>query len=116
MPIYVIDHSRFLGIAIDRKFTFFIHIDTLSKKLSQIISLMRRSSSIIPQKYLCSLYFSMFYPVLIYITIWGSTRIVQFNRMKVIQNRVVHLMAPSNAVDPHSYLKLFKLAIGFISV
>ena len=53
----------------------------------------------------------MFYPVLIYgITIWGSTGIVQFSRMQVIQNRVVRLIAPSNTVDPYSYLKLLKLS------
>ena len=53
----------------------------------------------------------MFYPVLMYgITIWGSTGIVQFSRMQVIQNRVVRLIAPSNTVDPYSYLKLLKLS------
>ena len=109
VPISMIDHSRFLGIVIDRKFTFSNHIDTLSKKLSKIIGLLRRLSSIIPQKYLRSLYFSMFYPVLIYgITIWGSTEIVQFSRMRVIQNRA--LIAPSNTVDLYSYLKLLKLS------
>ena len=30
--------------------------------------------------------------------------------MKVIQNRVVRLIAPSNTVDPYSYLKLLKLS------
>ena len=112
VPISMIDHSRFLGIVTDRKFTFSNHIDTLSKNLSKIIGLLRRSSSIIPQKYLRSLYYSMFYPVLIYgITIWGSTGIiVQFSRMQVIQNRVVRLIAPSNTVDPYSFLKLLKLS------
>ena len=111
VPISMIDHSRFLGIVIGRKFTFSNHFDSLSKKLSKIIGLLRRLSSIILQKYLRSLYFSMFTPVLIYvITIWGSTGIVQFSRMKVIQNRVVRLIAPSNTVDPYSYLKLLKLS------
>ena len=43
VPISMIDHSRFLGIVIDRKFTFSNHIDTLSKskKLSNIIELLR---------------------------------------------------------------------------
>ena len=78
VPISMIDHSRFSGIEIDRNFTFSNHIDTLSKKLSKIIGLLRRLSSIIPQKYLRSLYYSMFYPVLINgITIWGSAGIVQ---------------------------------------
>ena len=107
----MIDHSMFLGIVIDRKFTFSIHIDTLSQKLSKIVGLRRRLSSIIPQNYSRSLYFSLFYPVLIYgITVWGSTGIVQFSRVKVIQNRVVRLIAPSNTVDPYSYLKLLKLS------
>ena len=111
VPFSMIDHSRFLGIVINRKFTFSNHIDTLSKKLSKIIGLLSRLSSIIPQKYLRFLYYSMFYPVLIYgITIWGSTGIVQFSRMQVIQNRVVRLITPSNTVDPYSYLKLLKLS------
>ena len=63
------------------------------------------------ENYLRSLYFSLFYPVLIYgITVWGSTGVVQFSRVKVIQNRVVRLIAPSNTVDPYSYLKLLKLS------
>ena len=79
--------------------------------MSKIVGLLRRLSSIIPQNYLRSLYFSLFYPVLIYgITVWGSTEIVQFSRVKVIQNRVVRLIAPSNTVDPYSYLKFLKLS------
>ena len=107
----MIDHSSFLGIVIDRKFTFSNHIDTLSKKLRKIIGLLRRLSFLIAQKYLRSLYFSMFFPVLIYgITVCGSTGIVQFSRMKAIQNRVVRLIAPSDTVDRYSYFKLLKLS------
>ena len=32
------------------------------------------------------------------------------SRMQLIQNRVVRLIAPSNTVDPYSYLKLLKLS------
>ena len=49
-------------------------------------------------------------------TVWGSTGIVQFSRTKVIQNRVIRLIAPSNTADPYSYLKLLKLSDIYIYI
>ena len=40
VPISMIDHSRFLGIVIDRNFIISNHIDTLSEKLSKIVGLL----------------------------------------------------------------------------
>ena len=54
-----------------------------------------------------TLYFSLFYLILIYgITVWGSAGTIQLSRIVTIHNRMVRLMMPGSTAQSFTTLKL----------
>ncbi len=88
-----VDSCRFLGLIIDRRLSFEAYVDHLCSKLSSIIGVIRRISSVIPSYLIRNLYFSLFYSRLIYgITDWGNSGVTIVNRVRVLQRRMLSLM------------------------
>ena len=92
---------------IDSKLKFSFHIDVLAGKLSRIVGVIRKVACLINSHHMRTLYFSLFYFILIYgITVGGSAGTIQLNRIVTIHNRMVRLMIPGNTAQSFTTLKL----------
>ena len=83
---------KFLGIHIDNRLSFNDHIANLARKLSQTIGIMYKMSSFVPSNILKMIYFSLFYPHLIYgISIWGGCGSTNVGKLVKLQQRALSL-------------------------
>ena len=84
---------KFLGIHIDENLKFKYHIDNICKKLSRSLGILYRMSQFVPPYILLVLYYSIFYPHLIYgIVVWGGCGVVSVGRVKTIHRRALKLL------------------------
>ena len=78
--------TKFLGIYIDHRLNYNVHVMTLSKKLSQISGIMRRIANFMPPSVLRQVYFSLFQSVMDYgIVVWGGCGVTNRNRLIQVQ-------------------------------
>lgn len=102
------DHVKFLGLHLDNKLKFNLHIDYICSKISRAAGILRKISFIVPPRILKMLYYSIFYPHLIYaILIWGSAGATLLNRIKSIHRNVVKLLPHMN--NPFKDNRIFTL-------
>ena len=77
MRVQNVRAAKFLGVTVDDRLSYNQHASELSKKLSCSIGLMYRVYNCVPQFVIRTLYFSFFYPHLIYaMTVWGGPQTV----------------------------------------
>ena len=87
------DVVKILGLMIDNKLNFNVHVDVLCGKLSRSCGVIFRLSHCFPRRILKMLYNSIVLPRLIYcIEIWGGTSVTNMRRVSRLQNRVVKLL------------------------
>ena len=80
---------KFLGVFIDDKLNFKVHIDSVCSRLSRVSGTLKRLN-FLPVDILKKLYFSMVYPLLNYgLLIWGSTFKTYYHRIIILQKRIV---------------------------
>ena len=90
------NHATFLGVNLDDKLKFDIHINNLIKRLSRAIGAIYRISFYVPPNVLKTLYFSLFYSIMIYgITVWGASSVVNVNRIKALHVRILRILYSS---------------------
>ena len=81
---------KYLGITIDKKLNFEIHIKQLESKVSRSIGIMTKLRHVLPAKALRTLYYFMIHPHLLYgIAIWGMTFKSYLKRLSNLQNRAI---------------------------
>ena len=86
--------TSFLGINIDDQLKFSYHVDSVARKLSRSAGAIYRMSSIAPASVLLTLYYSLFYPHVIYgITVWGNSSEGNMNKISRVHNRIMRLFA-----------------------
>jgi hypothetical protein len=98
--IYQVKNTKFLGINIDDKLKWDVHIKSIKSRISSSLFIMNKIKHFVPMKSLRTLYYSIVYPYLTYgITLWGSTFESQLKKIKVMQKKVVRTIygAPYNA-------------------
>ncbi len=94
LKIDQVDNTKFLGIQIDHKLNWKIHIQNLCKKLSRHIGIINRLKSYLPQQTLLQLYYSFIYPHVLYcILVWGNCAKTVINPLIVLQKRVVRIIS-----------------------
>ena len=85
----------------------FLFIDALAVNLSWVVGVIRKAACLINSHHMRTLYFSLFYSILIYgITVWGSAGTIQLNRIVTIHNRMVRLRMPGSTAQSFTTLKL----------
>jgi hypothetical protein len=90
------DNVKFLGVYLDEKLNWNIHLNHISNKISRGLGIMGRCRSIFPNNILQTLYYSLVYPYLIYCCIvWGGACATALNKLQVLQNRCVRLITRS---------------------
>ena len=93
-PIERVNKFSLLGILVDDRLRFDAHISNTCSKLSRSLGVIYKMSSFFPPTILKTLYFSIFYPHLIYgIIIWGGCGVVNVGRVERIQRRAMRLLA-----------------------
>jgi hypothetical protein len=90
--ITYLSESKFLGVWLDKNWTWALHIDKLVCKLSKLCFALRSSRNLIDDNVARIMYFSYFYPVLKYgILFWGMTK--NYKRVFISQKRAIRILA-----------------------
>ena len=81
----------FLGVILDQHLSWKPHILSVSRKISKPLGVIYKSSFCLPKTSLCSFYYSLVYPYLIYcVSVWESA--YQFNLSRIIlQKRIIRI-------------------------
>ena len=108
IKIDIVDNYTFLGMYLDTKLSFNIHIDNLYMKLSKIIYLIKRLSYL-NIKNLILLYNSLFLSNLIYgIEIWGNIYNSNLNILNLSQKKIIRII--NKKIIDNSKLPLIRLS------
>ena len=110
-----VDKTKFLGVLIDKKFTWEQHIAYVSGKIARGIGMIIKARQYLNKQGLISLYYSFIYPYLTYCNhIWGSTYKTSLKRLTTFQNKTVRIIALARwraSCDPiYKHLNKMKLA------
>lgn len=112
--------AKFLGITIDDRLNFNQHTSILCRRLSCAVGVMYRMSVCVPGFVLRMLYFSLFYPHLIYgVSVWGGCGITNISKVKRIQNKALSIIAENgdnNLPLPFHKVYLLYLMCKFQSI
>ena len=93
------DVVKILGIMIDDKLNFNVHVKGICLKMSRSCGVVFKLSQFLPGRILKMLYNSIVLPCLVYcIEIWGSTSNVNMRRISRLQDRVVKLLGDGDLV------------------
>ena len=88
-----VDHTKFLGIFIDKKLTWLNQVNHISLKISKSLCVLSKLKYKLPRQCLLSLYYSLIYPHLNYcIVMWGSAAKSVLSKLVVLQKRAVRLI------------------------
>ena len=114
-----VDSLRYLGLIIDCKLKFNIHINELSKKVSRVSGAMYSISSLLPQNVLKNLYYSLVQSVLCQdIIIWGAAPVTTLQPLFIKINNILRIILnvkkinniPNMSVSPmYKQLKILKV-------
>ena len=108
IKIDIVDNYKFLGLYLDTKLSFNIHIDNLNMKLSKIIYLIKRLSYL-NIKNLILLYNSLFLSNLTYgIEIWGNIYNSNLNILNLSQKKIIRII--NKKIIDNSKLPLIRLS------
>jgi len=92
-PLWFVDYVKFLGVRLDSKLEFDQHVQYVCSKLSKTVGIFYRIREFVPESVLVSLYYSLFYPYIIYcVLVWGGTFDSRLNSIVVLQKRVLRLI------------------------
>ena len=106
-----VENIKFLGLTIDQRLNYNEHISQLCKKLSCTVGIIRKMSYYVPHNVLKMLYFSLYYPHLIYgIPIWGGCGATNLGRVSRINNKMCSLFAdvPNGNFTPPPLQGIYK--------
>ena len=90
------ESTKFLGVHIDNKLNWSVHINHISLKLSQGLGILNKMRNIFPRRVLLTMYYSLFYPYLTYCSvIWACAKPTLLNKIEVLQNKAIRLITNS---------------------
>ena len=86
----------FYVLLFDENLSWKPHIANIAKKVSKSIGIIYKASLCLPTSTLCTLYYSLVYPYLLYcITVWGSSYPSTLKRIVLLQTKVVRIIPRS---------------------
>ena len=93
LNINFVDNYKYLGVIFDSKLIFKNHIYYISDKISKIVGLFYKIFPDIPYEVRLNLYYSLFYPYLLYCNIiWGGAADTHLNKIFLLQKKVIRLI------------------------
>ena len=91
---------QYLGVTLDSKLIFEIHIKNLETNLSKAVGIICKLKFVLPKDALIKLYYALFNPHLLYgLVIWGSTYPSYLMIISTLRNKVVKLVGGSAFQD-----------------
>ena len=97
--IYESHKIKYLGILLDDRLSWKVHLSELSKKLSRSVGMLYRLRHFCPNTVLRSLYFSLFNSHLSYgLPIWGNADRINIEKIKILQKRAVRAITFSSSL------------------
>ena len=91
---------QYLGVTLDSKLTFEIHIKTLEANLSKAVGIICKLKVVLLKDALIKLYYALFHPHLLYgLVIRGSTYPSYLMKISTLQNKVVKLVGGGTFQD-----------------
>ena len=85
--------ARYLGLTIDDKLNWKIHVKELCKSIAQCCNYMYKLRYYVPMKSRKSIYYSLFYSRVTYgIMCWGTASQNTLNSLKIFQNKIIKAM------------------------
>jgi hypothetical protein len=92
--IFVYEETNYLGIILDEKLSWSVHIKSLCKKLSSAVYMIKRIKQITDLKTTKTVYFAIVNSLLLYgISVWGNTSDTNIRKILVIQKRAIRALA-----------------------
>ena len=86
--------GKFLGVVLDDKLRFDVHINQIACKVSKLIGLLCKLKIFFPSEILRSLYLTLVYPYLNYcILAWGSTNDSHLYPLLIAQKKIVRIIS-----------------------
>lgn len=93
IPIKEQSSEKYLGLNVDNRLSWRIHIDHIKKKLSSLIGSLRNVVRCLPRKVRMTIYNSLIKSHLIYlIEIWGTAVKTKLSELQIIQNKLVKML------------------------
>lgn len=90
VDIEMVEVFDYLGLRVDRKYTWNPHAKRLNRKLSQIAGIFRRIRSVLPRQLLNQIYYALFQSHILYgISIWGTITKTTMANLQVSQNKAI---------------------------
>ena len=92
--LLIVNSTKFLGVYIDDKLKWNVHINYVSGRISRGLGMISRVRRLLSFETLKILYYSLLYPYLYYCCIvWGGASIASLKKLEVLQNRALRLIA-----------------------
>ena len=95
-----VDSTKFLGLIIQSDLKWHLHIEMILNKLYKTVGIIRKARNKLTSEIVLLLYYSFFYPFLIYGNIfWGATNKTLIYKLTVIQKRFIRICFSLNYMD-----------------
>ena len=92
-PLKKVSHTKFLGIIVDNKLSWKLHINNICNIISCNIGLINRLKSHLPQSSIFMLYSSLILPYLNYgLLVWGNTHQTLLESVLLLQKKVIRII------------------------
>ena len=96
------DFHNYLGVILDKRLNFQLHILCLEKRVSRSVGIFSKLRLLFLSSTLLLLYHALVHPHLLYgLPIWGSTFKTYLNKPQILQNKAIRIITNS---DRHSFI------------
>ena len=110
-----VKETKSLGLQIDRHLTWKKYVDTISRKVSHALGVLKHANKFLPKNILKNWYISIIEPHFRYCSsVWGCCSTTYINRLQKLQNRAVRMITNS-AFDTPGKPLLANLGLRSIS-
>ena len=93
IPIEKVNSTKFLGVMIDEKLSWSLHIDYIAGKVAKTIGVICKARKVFDRKVLRNLYFTFTYPYLIYCnSVWGLASVTHLKKLHILQKRIIRII------------------------
>ena len=114
-PLSIVTSTKFLGIHIDNRLSYNVHLASLCKQLSRVRGILYRVSHFLPPHIIKNLYYALFYSRLVYgCAVWGGGGITMINRLNSLNKSAINIFSsnlPPDKPRPQSFSNVHKLVI-----
>ena len=99
-PIASKSSARYLGVVLDSKFTFNVHIKSIQRKVACVVGVIAKLKSYFPKRILLKLYHALLHFHLIYaLPVWGATYKTYLQKLVSAQNKALKIIAGAQLND-----------------